>query len=449
MSELRPSRYAIHSESLYTNSLGERLRLVYSTRRAVPLLLTEEVAAQLSAGQVPTDDPQLLQRLLDVELAVPADEDELHTLLSRSREVACASGVRIFSLLPTRYCNMGCTYCGQEHTKGRLPDNHRDAIAARVGRAITSGSNRQVEVRWFGGEPMMGYAVILDLSRRFVEAADRAGVGYQSSMVTNGSLLTLRKLHRLAEEAQVTKYCITLDGPEHIHDQSRILKSGGTSFRRITDLLTRALADDALADVTFELRTNITTANAEHVDAYLHQMAALGFAHPRVLFTLEPVHSWSNDVSQVSLDEETLAEREIGWLRTMTRLGLRTMILPTASKPLVCGAVTTNNEIISTTGNIFSCSEQPLVPVSENTQALARVTEIGLDAKRPEGPFHHWHDQIREKTVPCAGCPMLGICGGSCPKLWSEGFVPCPSYKNNFQQRLSVLAEKHRLIPVA
>lgn len=165
----------MHSESLYTNSLGERLRLVYSTRRAVPLLLTEEVAAQLSAGQVPTDDPQLLQRLLDVELAVPADEDELHTLLSRSREVAHASGVRIFSLLPTRYCNMGCTYCGQEHTKGRLPDNHRDAIAARVERAITSGSNRQVEVRWFGGEPMMGYAIILDLSRRFVEAADRAG----------------------------------------------------------------------------------------------------------------------------------------------------------------------------------------------------------------------------------------------------------------------------------
>ncbi|MFF7236915.1 radical SAM protein [Streptomyces collinus] len=449
MSELRPSRYAIHSDRLYTNSHGERLRLVYSTRRAVPLLLTEETAAQLSSGHVPTDDPQLLQRLLDVELAVPAEEDELHTLLTRSRDAAHTSGVRIFSLLPTRYCNMGCTYCGQEHAKGRLPDNHRDAIAARVERAITSGANQQVEVRWFGGEPMMGYAILLDLSRRFVEATDRTGVTYQSSMVTNGSLLTLRKLHRLAADARVRKFCITLDGPEHIHDQSRILKSGGISFRRITELLTHALADEALADVTFELRTNITTANAEHVDTYLHQMAELGFAHPRVLFTLEPVHSWSNDVSQISLNDDTLAEREIDWLRTMTRLGLRTMILPTASKPLVCGAVTTNNEIISTTGNIFSCSEQPLVAESEDNQALARVTEIDIDAKRPEGPFHHWHDQIQQKAVPCAGCPMLGICGGSCPKLWSEGFAPCPSYKNNFQQRLAVLAEKHRLTPVA
>ncbi|MFE9882722.1 radical SAM protein [Streptomyces sp. NPDC005784] len=448
MSELRPSRYAIHSDGLYANAAGQRLRLVYSTRRAVAMVLSEQTADQLTAGQVPTDDPQLLQRLLDTELAVPADDVELDTLIQRSRQAAQAKGHRIFTLMPTSYCNMGCTYCGQEHTKGGIPGSHRDAIAARVERAITSGDNQQVEVRWFGGEPMMGYAVLLDLSRRFVEAADRAGVRYESTMVTNGSLLTERKLHRLVNDAGIRKLCITLDGPEHIHDQSRILKSGGTSFRRVTELLTQALADEALSDLTLELRTNITHANADHIDAYLHHMADLGFAHPRVLFTLEPVHSWSNDVSEIALDDHSHAEREIHWIRTMIRLGLRTMIVPTASKPLVCAAVTTNNEIISSTGNIFSCSEQPLVPESEATQALALITQIDQDAKRPEGPFHHWHDQIQDETVPCAKCPMLGICGGSCPKLWSEGFSPCPSYKHNFQERLALLAEKHQLTPV-
>ncbi|MFF5666762.1 radical SAM protein [Streptomyces griseofuscus] len=448
MSNLRPSRYAIHSDSVYASPTGQRLRLVYGTRRAVTLALTEETADQLKAGQVPIADPQLLQRLLDVELVVPAD-DELHALVSRSRESAHADALRTFTLMPTSYCNMGCTYCGQEHTKGRLPANHRDAIASRVERAITAEVTRSVRVRWFGAEPMMGYAVLRDLSRRFVDASDRADVDYQASMVTNGSLLTLRKLRQLLHAARVNKLCITLDGPERIHDRSRILKSGGVSFTRITTLLTEALADEELAGLSFELRTNVTTANAEHIEEYLHEMAAMGFAHPRVLFSLEPVHSWSNDVSDVALSSKVYAEREIDWLATMMNLGLNFMIVPTASKPLVCGAVSTNSEIISSTGSIFSCSEQPLVPESEATQALAHVTEIAFDARRPEGPFHDWHDQIEGRSVPCAGCPMLGVCGGSCPKLWSEGISPCPSYKHNFQQRLALVARKYRLTPVA
>lgn len=448
MSELRPSRYAIHSDGTYTNSSGQRLRLVYGTRRAVTLALTEDTADQLKAGHVPSHDPALLQRLLDVELVVP-QQDELAALVTRSRQAAQSDALRTITLMPTSYCNMGCTYCGQQHTKGRIPANHRDAIAARVERTITDAHTQDIRIRWFGGEPMMGYAVLLDLSKRFVDTAERAGVSYSSSMVTNGSLLTLRKLRRLQDDARVTKLCITIDGTEEIHDRSRILKSGGVSFKQITALISQALADEDLAGITFELRTNVTSSNADHIDEYLHYMAALGFAHPRVIFNLEPVHSWSNDVSDIALTGDAYAAREVGWLTTMLDLGLNFMIVPTASKPLVCGAVTTSTEIISSTGAIFSCSEQPLVPEAEANQVLAHITDIPADDKRPAGPFHDWHDQIENKEVPCNGCPMLGVCGGSCPKLWSEGFSPCPSYKRNFQQRLHLVARKHQLIPVS
>ncbi|MEU9438835.1 radical SAM protein [Streptomyces sp. NPDC048252] len=448
MNDLRPSRYAIHSDSVYAGSAGQRLRLVYGTRRAVTLALTEEAADQLRTGHVPSADPALLQRLIDVELVVPAD-DELDALVTRSRQAAQTDALRTITLMPTSYCNMGCTYCGQQHTKGRLPASHRDAIASRVERAITDDHTKDIRVRWFGGEPMMGYAILLDLSKRFVDVAERAGVSYSSSMVTNGSLLTLRKLRRLQDDALITKLCITVDGPEQIHDRSRILKSGGVSFQHITKLIAQALADEDLTDITFELRTNVTRANADHIDDYLHQMAALGFAHPQVIFNLEPVHSWSNDISDIALSGDEYAAREIGWLTTMLDLGLKSMIVPTASKPIVCGAVTTSTEIISSTGAIFSCSEQPLVPKAEANEALARITDVELADKRPEGPFDDWHDRIQAKEVPCAGCPMLGVCGGSCPKLWSEGFSPCPSYKRNFQQRLALVARKHHLTPVS
>ncbi|MFI5529006.1 radical SAM protein [Kitasatospora sp. NPDC051853] len=447
MSDLAPSRYAVHSDNAYTNSAGKRLRLVYGTRRAVTMAIAEDTADLLRAGHVPSGDPELLQRLVDVELVVPAGSDELGVIVDRSRRAVRDDTHRSFTLMPTSYCNMGCTYCGQEHTKGRLPGSHRDAIAARVERTIAADGIRDVRVRWFGGEPMMGYAVVLDLSRRFVEAAGAADVSYGATMVTNGSLLTLRKLRRLQDEARVSRFCITLDGPERIHDRSRLLKSGGVSFRHITTVIAQALADEDLAGVSFELRTNVTTSNADHIDEYLRQMAALGFAHPRVSFALEPVHSWSNDVSGIALSSAAYAEREAGWLATMTDLGLNFMVLPTASKPVVCAAVTMNSEIVSSTGAIFSCSEQPLVPEAEANQVLAHITEIAPDDRRPTGPFDDWHDRVQSGKAPCAGCPMLGICGGSCPKLWSEGGTPCPSYKQNFQQRLALVARRYRLTP--
>ncbi|MFF4345576.1 radical SAM protein [Kitasatospora sp. NPDC001540] len=448
MTILQPSRYAIYSDNLYTNAAGKRLRLVYGTRRAVPMALDEQTADQLRAGRVPTTDAALLQRLIDTEIVVPAATGEMDVLVERSRKAAQADGYRSFTLMPTSYCNMGCTYCGQQHTKGRLPADHRAAVAARVERAIKAPSTQEVKIRWFGGEPMMGYAVLLDLSSRFTATADQNGVRYSAMMVTNGSLLTLRKLHRLRNDGRITKLCITLDGPKEIHDRSRILKSGGTSFTRITSLVTEALADQDLADVSFELRTNVTKDNADHIDTYLHHMAETGLAHSRVTFTLEPVHAWSNDVSGIALNATTYAARESAWLTTMTDLGLNFTILPTASKPVVCAAVTKRSEIISSTGAIFSCSEQPLVPQAEQSQALARISDNTLADLRPSGPFDSWHDQLQNKEVPCSKCPMLGICGGSCPKLWSEGISPCPSYKHNFQHRLALLARKHQLTPV-
>jgi uncharacterized protein len=37
---------------------------------------------------------------------------------------------------------------------------------------------------------------------------------------------------------------------------------------------------------------------------------------------------------------------------------------------------------------------------------------------------------------------MLPVCGGSCPKLWREGYVPCPSFKYNWEDRLDIAARR-------
>ncbi|MFG2721431.1 radical SAM protein [Streptomyces sp. NPDC048416] len=91
--------------------------------------------------------------------------------------------------MPTSYCNMGCEYCGQEHTKGAVRGRHRDAVADRVDRAMRSPGTRRILVNWFGAEPMMAYAIIRSLSTTFLTSARRHGSDYHARMITNGSLL--------------------------------------------------------------------------------------------------------------------------------------------------------------------------------------------------------------------------------------------------------------------
>ena len=60
--------------------------------------------------------------------------------------------------------------------------------------------------------------------------------------------------------------------------------------------------------------------------------------------------------------------------------------------------------------------------------------------------FGAFGDRVERGEVPCRSCAMLPVCGGSCPKAWLEGEVPCPSAKDNIGLRL-VLAYAKGVVP--
>ena len=138
------------------------------------------------------------------------------------------------------------------------------------------------------------------------------------------------------------------------------------------------------------------------------------------------------------------AAHETRWLITMLELGLNFVAIPTGSKKVVCKAVTRVSEMISSTGTVFSCSEHPLVPQHERDDGVGSVFD-DPSADRAPGRFAGFNQLIAEKQVPCGDCAFLGICGGACPKHWSEGVAPCPPYKYNIQARLDVAGALNRL----
>lgn len=436
------SRYVVASRTTYRHATGTRVRLVYATRTATLTAVDPETARAIEAGELERVHPRWLEALRQARVVVPAADDERAMVLARNKTATRDRSSVHIALLPTRYCNMSCAYCGQEHTRGGLSADHRGRVRERVLRAINAPTTKSARVDWFGAEPMMGYAVIKDLAPSFAGAARERGVAYTSSLVTNGSLLTVRKLDTLVNQCGVTNIEITLDGPPEIHDAHRPLKSGRGSFQTIVRTLRESLDQHDYSGTTVTFRTNVDVHNQDAIPAYIELMADLGFARPNVLFSLAPVHAWGNDVSAIEVGRQSFAAREAQWLGLLRGHGMRINVLPRRPTTVLCPAVTRSAEIISGTGNIFACSEHPLVPEAERGLALAHILDRDLPEQRPIGPFDDWNDEIGADTVGCSSCVFMPTCGGSCPKAWHEGHPPCPSYKFNFQDRLDLAASE-------
>jgi uncharacterized protein len=151
-------------------------------------------------------------------------------------------------------CNMACTYCFYLEKSELFTDTevHRmnEEILEETVKQVLSQGERNISFAWQGGEPtLMG----LPFFKKAVEFQKIYGRGHSvgNGLQTNGLLLTEEWAEFLAEYRFLVG--LSLDGPEHIHNTYRHLRSGKGSWSRVVDkaklLLDKGVATNALTVV--------------------------------------------------------------------------------------------------------------------------------------------------------------------------------------------------------
>ncbi|WP_037607086.1 radical SAM/SPASM domain-containing protein [Streptacidiphilus rugosus] len=446
--DLVRSRYLLLGEHPYRDVGGGEVWFGYATRSASLVRLDPRSAAALRSGDLAGLDRAELARLAGLRAVVDRTEDELGSVTGGLRTTSDDRRARSVTVMPTSYCNMACSYCGQEHFKAAHDQVRADRTARRVEALFEDPGTSRVTVTWFGGEPLLALRVIREMSARFTAAAARTGKPYGARMATNGSLLTVRTLEELHREWALNAVELTLDGPQRTHDRRRLRRNGAGSFDRTVAVLAEVLRGGRAPGLRLGIRVNIDQDNEDQVTDLMNDLAALGLNHPQVTLHLTPVHSWGNDVSAVEVAARDYAAREAEWLRLAEALGLGFAPLPTSPVATTCVATTRSGEIIDPQGRIYSCSEHPLVPGARDSGVVARVEELSASAVRPAGAFDDWYEQVGAGDAQCSRCPILPVCGGSCPKLWREGHLPCPSVRFNWAARMDLAARRLGCTPV-
>ncbi|WP_405575483.1 radical SAM protein [Streptomyces sp. NBC_01167] len=202
------------------------------------------------------------------ELASSLRDDSLHLIL-----------------LPTEKCNFRCTYCYEDFSIGRMDSAVVEGIKRLIDRRIDG--LRSLTISWFGGEPLLALPVIEEISTHVSEsAATKPDLEYSADMTTNAYLLDHSTADRLSRLG-IREYQVSLDGPQSMHDQTRLQANGAGSFHRIWDnLLT--IRDSDLS-VSILIRVHITPANLSSMPDFLRDIRNTFLGDSRFSVLLKPV----------------------------------------------------------------------------------------------------------------------------------------------------------------
>jgi uncharacterized protein len=191
------------------------------------------------------------------------------------------------TILTTEACNFACVYCHQPHTPTHMCEDVQNAIIRFVERKARKLD--QLDVSWFGGEPLANLRALDRLSSEFARIAEQNGIRLLGFMSTNGYLLDQKLFSRLVSR-KISRYQITFDGPQVTHDKRRLAVDGHPTFNRIRANVQsfREINED------FEvlLRVHVTPDIVENVSSFLDELGEEFGADERFKITVANVSHW-------------------------------------------------------------------------------------------------------------------------------------------------------------
>lgn len=158
----------------------------------------------------------------------------LFTVAGRPTEDSSQLILKSLCLNVAHTCNFACRYCfadGGDY-RGQATLMSRDVAHAGIDFLVReSSSHKNVEVDFFGGEPLMDWDVVVDTME--YARTSYPGKMWRFTLTTNGSLLRDDMFSIL--EAYNVSLVLSLDGGRKTHDANRVFKDGRGTFDTILE----------------------------------------------------------------------------------------------------------------------------------------------------------------------------------------------------------------------
>ncbi|MCL1895316.1 MAG: thioether cross-link-forming SCIFF peptide maturase [Clostridiales bacterium] len=344
-------------------------------------------------------------------------------------------------------CNMRCSYCFAD-TGGF--SGARSLMSSGTGKAAIdflleqSGGRRNLEIDFFGGEPLMNFDVVKELVHYGRSREKEYGKHIRFTLTTNGLLLDDAKTDFINEH--MDNVILSIDGRPEVNDRMRKTVNGDGTYVYIIDKLLRFVTARRKArggSPLYYVRGTFTKYNKDFAEDVRH-LAGLGFENisvePAVTGPEEPWALTEDDLPELFAEYDRLSDlvleseqsgNPISFFHFKIDLGQGPCVYKRASG---CGAGTAY-VAVTPEGDIYPCHQF----AGEEGFKLGNVHEAagaGFQNRHYES-FEKAHIFAKDE---CRKCWAKYYCSGGCHAnaLHFEGSLMKP-------HRLSCALEKKRL----
>ena len=192
--------------------------------------------------------------------------------------------VKALCLHVAHTCNLNCHYCfaaqGKFHGESGLMsfETGKRALDFLV---ENSGTRRNLEVDFFGGEPLMNFEVCKQLVAYARSIEKAAGKNFRFTLTTNGVGITDEVIRWANQECY--NVVLSLDGRKEVNYRFRTDLAGNGSYDRIVPKFQKLVK--ARGDKNYYMRGTFTHYNTDFTNDLFHMADDLGFTE----LSMEPV----------------------------------------------------------------------------------------------------------------------------------------------------------------
>jgi uncharacterized protein len=373
--------------------------VLYSILTGSVVLLEKEVLSGIQSGKTSSSEQETLVEMGFLVEDVEKEKQEVFRLLKKMN-----GNNKRFELIALMNldCNLSCTYCYEGDMKGKFymsrdtADNLVDFISGSVGPGMET-----INIDFYGGEPLLSLKLIKDVSGRVRALAESMGIEYEFTLVTNGTLLTRRTVEELAPLG-LKRAKITLDGPGHVHDQTRPFRSGEGSFV----LIIRNLKD-ACEKIHVNIGGNYTRHNYYIFPELLDYLISEGITPDKVSnVKFDPViksDNWQTPVdfrdAGVTVNEPWIVEASLFLREEILKRGFNTPEMGI----FTCMVDLKDSLVVNHDGKIYKCP--------------GLIGKEGFEAGSLTGGIKDYNTSYNLdiwKNEECRDCQYLPLCFGGC-----------------------------------
>ena len=310
-------------------------------------------------------------------------------------------------------CNLNCSYCFASQGKYQ---GDRALMSFEVGKQAfdfliaNSGTRRNLEVDFFGGEPALNFDVVKQLVEYARSVEKEHNKNFRFTYTTNGMVLTDEMMEFLNRE--MSNVVLSLDGRKEVNDHFRRDYAGKGSYDTIVPNFQKLV--ESRGGKNYYVRGTFTHNNVDFTNDLFH-MADLGFTElsmePVVCPPSDPYALTDEDMPKIFEQYEILAGEMIKRRREGRPFTFYHYMLDLKNGPCIykriagCGSGT---EYMAVTpwGDLYPCHQF----VGDKKYLLGNIWD-GVKNTEIQDEFRHCNAYSRED---CRDCWAKLYCSGGC-----------------------------------